>query len=125
METPVKTSTDYLRDVPSAAQYKAALLAIRDLITKNQRKMLRAHFHAPRRTITATKMAKTVQYRRYSAANLQYGILGRHLCEQLSRRLEFYIAILADFDEGNTSDPEIHWIMLPQVAQALSDLRWV
>ena len=121
----MKTSTDYLPDIPSAEQYKTALLAIRDVITEKQLEMLRAHFHAPDHTITATKMAETVGYPSYSTANLQYGILARHLCEQLSRRLEFQIAILTDFDEGDTSDPGLCWIMLPQVAQALSDLRWV
>ena len=121
----MKTSTEYLPEIPTADEHKAAFLAIRNVITEKQLEMLRAHFHAPNRTITATEMANTVGFPSYSAANLQYGILGRHLCEQLSRRLEFHIAILAEFDEGNTSEPEIYWIMLPQVAQALTDLKWV
>jgi hypothetical protein len=121
----VKTSTDYLPDIPSAEQYKAAFLAIRNVITEKQLEMLRAHFHAPKHTITSTKMSETVGYASYKAANLQYGILGRRLCKRLRRSLELHIAILTDFGDGDTSDTDIRWIMLPQVVQALSDLRWV
>ncbi len=122
----MKTSTKFLPVIPSVEEYKTALLAVRGEMTDKHLKMLRAHFRASDHTITARKMAEAVGFPNYNAANLQYGTFGRLLCVRLRRRLKYHVAILADFEGGDPgSDPELHWVMLPQLVQALTELGWV
>ena len=54
------------------------------LLLVNQKwvKLLRTHYHASNRTISATQLAKTVGYGGYQGVNLQYGKLGYEI-EQL------------------------------------------
>ena len=59
----------------TTAHYVAAFKKIQ--IAHHYLRMLQANYHAPGRTITATQMAKTMGYSRFSAANLHYGKLGR------------------------------------------------
>jgi hypothetical protein len=62
--------------IPTAAEYKIALRAIK--ISENQRKMLEAHFRAHNRTLTYTQLAKAAreEYDSNKPANSQYGKLG-------------------------------------------------
>jgi 5-methylcytosine-specific restriction enzyme A len=45
--------------------------------------LLRLHYHAPERTVTAKRLAELVGYSSYSVANAQYGRLARLVGEQL------------------------------------------
>lgn len=66
---------------PSVQQYEHAFSSL-DL-SETHRNMLKVHFHAPERTITATQMANAIGYPKYEAANLHYGRLGRLVGESL------------------------------------------
>ena len=74
--------------VPIAAEYEGALRAL--TVTPAQKKMLRFHFEAHNRTVTFTQLAEAGGYDTYSAANLQYGILGRNLGQELHMEFVTY-----------------------------------
>jgi hypothetical protein len=105
-------------------------------ITEGQQKMLRAHYRAPERTITAAQLAKAAGYVDFRGANAQYGILGRLVYEQhpvdLPRRRDdslVYTFSIADPEatdtgrllDGLSEDEEAQWrwVMRPAVAEAL------
>lgn len=107
---------------PSPQQYMAAFRMVSNL-TESHIQMLRIHYHAPDRTITATEMARAADHNRYSFANLQYGRLGRLVGEQLDYNpMQERLGTLVTFDKRRG---EWHWIMRPEVVQALESLGWV
>lgn len=85
--------------------------------------MLRAHYNAPERTITAILMAGALGYSHYSTANSQYGKLAAAVGELtgFSPAAE-KLGALVTFDMRNS---EWHWILRPEVAVALERLNWV
>ena len=89
--------------------------------------MLRAHYRAKDRTITAGDLARApnVDLANFNAANLTYGTYAKALCEYFKRDPKFKIAILVTFSAGQPGDEFVQWTMLPQVAAALEDLGWV
>lgn len=100
-----------------------AFLAVEPELTVKQRAMLRAHYHAPARCVTATELAAAVGYASMGGANLQYGILARMVRDVLDfpRGRVVHLYSLATFIKGK------HWIfvMRPEVAAALERLGWV
>lgn len=107
---------------PDSNTYVAAFRAISGM-TDRHFQLLRLHYHAPERTITATQLAELVGYSRYSVANAQYGRLGRLVGEKLDFNPEpERLGTLVTFDKRQG---EWHWIMRPQVAMALETLEWV
>lgn len=68
---------------PSKENYKRAFLAIQHNVTDSHRKMLKAHYHAPQQTITATKLAEAAEYEHYGGANLQYARIGEMVAHHL------------------------------------------
>lgn len=85
--------------------------------------MLRIHFCAPQRTVTAAELARSVGYPHHSFANSQYGRLGRLIGEQLDfNPTKERVGSLATFE---WRDRQWHWIMRPEVANALEQLGWV
>lgn len=101
--------------------------AIRDDITDLQRQMLRAHYSAPHRSITARQLAAAVGLANFNAANLHYGKLGRLLVSVLGKPADAdNVFMLADLvPPGERSNKEWLWVMRPQVAQALKLLGFV
>lgn len=107
---------------PSSQQYVAAFRRIGSL-TDGQIQMLRTHYYAPDRTITATEMARATGHEHYAFANLQYGRLGRLVGEKLEYNpMQERLGTLVTFDKRQG---EWHWIMRLEVAQALELLSWV
>lgn len=107
---------------PSPQQYIAAFRTGSDL-TESHIQMMRIHYYAPERTITATQLARAVGFNGYPVANSQYGRLGRLVGEQLDYNpMQERLGTLITFDKRWG---EWHWIMRPQVAQALESLGWV
>ena len=114
-------------DTLTAQQYREAFQKIHDQLTDKQRAMLRTHYHAPERKITARQMAEAVGFPSYSAANLQYGVVGGLLCEILgqedgSDRLFVLAHFIRPHTEGNA---EWLWQMREPAAQALQELGWI
>ncbi|AQU99676.1 HNH endonuclease [Desulfococcus multivorans] len=107
---------------PPADRYVAAFQSITGL-TDCHYQLLRLHYHAPEHTVTATQLAELVGYSSYSVANLQYGRLARLVGERLDYSPEpEYLGTLVWFEKRHG---EWHWIMRPEVAQALEQLGWV
>jgi putative restriction endonuclease len=108
--------------VPSVEEYAAAFRRVHGWGDR-QIALLRMHYHAPARTVTATTLATAMGYARYSAANAQYGRLGRQLNKILKfNPTEERLGTLVTFAKQNN---EWHWIMRPEVAAALENVGWV
>jgi hypothetical protein len=92
-------------------------------LAPNYVRMLRLHYLAPGREITATGMAQALGYSAHSAANLHYGTLGRLIGEQLGWRPlpENPILVLVTFARPGE---EWHWVLRPEVARAIERLGW-
>jgi len=113
---------------PSAEEAVRALVRVFPNMSVGQRTMLRAHYKAPGRTITATQLAQAAGYANFSAANLQYGLLGAMLLaeipEDLPRRQDgsrVTICALAsgDYPEKGADAPNSVWNMRQHIAEAL------
>lgn len=105
----------------SSNDYKKALESAP--LRAHHRQLLKAHLAAPERTVTATQLARMLGYGSYKAANLHYGQLGELLCKRLGWRPPPAQTVfsLVTFEKRHG---EWHWIMRPELAQALEDLGW-
>lgn len=110
--------------------YARALQAILGDLSLGQIQMLQAHYRAPNRVMSASELAKAAGYTNFSAANLQYGNVGKALHAQhpvaVPQRRDgtlVYTCALADgLDEDiSLMDGSSHWRwrMLPSLAFAL------
>jgi hypothetical protein len=89
--------------------------------------MLRTHYHAPDRKITARQMAEAVGYPNFATANLHYGKVGGLLCDILghepdSDRLFMLVHFIRPHTESNA---EWLWQLREPAAQALQELGWI
>lgn len=102
-------------------QYKAALEHA--LLRPHHRQLLKAHLATPRRTVTATELARMLGYASYKAANLHYGQVGALVCKQLGWEPlpSQTVSSIVTFEKRNG---EWHWIMRPEVVVALEQLGW-
>ncbi|NDJ25763.1 DUF262 domain-containing protein [Nostoc sp. B(2019)] len=126
-------------EFPQVNDYKQAFLAISNQITDCHRLMLKAHYHAPTQTITATGLAQAARYENYNGANLQYARIGELIANHLNylppehenNGKPFWLWMLASGywktirDSENHTQREWQWQLRPQVVQALEDLDWV
>lgn len=113
----------------SSPEYVAAMRTILKNLSDGQLAMLKAHYYAPNRTLTATQLAEAAGYQNFSAANLQYGLLGRWLAEELLCVLParddgtpIYTFALATSPEAGQSEHEWQWALRPEVAAAIEEL---
>jgi hypothetical protein len=91
--------------------------------------MLKAHYIAPSRSITATQLATAGNYKNWSSANLHYGLLGKRLYEELPIRLPMrtdgtliYTCALATEGDLSQTEKQWQWKMRPEVAAAIDYL---
>jgi len=103
---------------PSVERYVAALKAVN--LTDYRKQMLQIHYDAPQRTITATKLAEAMGFKRYTDSNRMYG----GLASQIGKALDYSpepekLGTIVTFEHRNG---EWHWILRPEVAQALEIL---
>lgn len=90
-----------------------------------QLKFLQAHYSAPDKASTATKLAHIVKYKSYDGINLQYGLLARRIGEAMGRP-NAGLGLLVEFNRPE-SLTNAHWIlsMRTEFAAALLELGWV
>jgi hypothetical protein len=122
-------------DDPSVADTASAFQRLAQRLSEGQLRMLRAHYKAPGRRLTATELAGAADYSGYEAANLQYGRVGWMLYGELPTELpirpsdgkRMWTAALAyaDAAHGAGDGPEWVWEMRDYVAQALKAARIV
>lgn len=108
------------------------LTAIRNILPKlndNYLAMIRAHYHATDRRITATLLAEAAGYDGYGSANLHYGKIGSFLYEELPMDIPkreggkpIYTYMLADAADKKGSEEHWIWQMRPEVASAIKAL---
>jgi hypothetical protein len=114
-------------EVPTVPEYVKAFRAIESRITPNQLRMLLFHHRAPARVVSATRLAQEAGFEGHSGANLQYGLLASELLRQLGIELPETVksGILVDFVNPEfAGNQEWLWVMRPNVAEALEELRW-
>ncbi len=109
--------------------YKTGLTEVG--LSDGQLAMLKAHYRAPDRRITMTRLAESVGYKNYAAANLQYGKLAKKLCEAMEAEPDdryedgspFWLSIIAEAWKNN--DGEYEFQMWSELAEALEKLNLV
>jgi hypothetical protein len=112
--------------VPSAERYKEAFRQLRSSLPANHLALLRAHYLAPKHTITARELAAAVGSSGHGSVYLQYGTFGKAMRELLAYTAGAQAAyVFASFIEPGVQDNREHlWVMHPEVVQALDELGW-
>jgi hypothetical protein len=120
--------------IASVERFKSALLSLRDKhLPSSHFAMLRAQCRAPDATITATQLAAAADYENYNAANMQYGTLAFNLAgllgftPTLQRRdgsLCWWTTLSVEGEGPYEDAPHFHFVMRPELIQALRDMRW-
>jgi hypothetical protein len=121
--------------IASVEQFKTALLTLRDKnLPSSHFTMLRAQCRAPNEAITATQLAAAAGYENYNAANLQYGTLAFNLAgilgfvPQLMHRdgsLCWWTTLSAAGEGTDYGEvQQFHFVMRPELVQALRGMRW-
>lgn len=124
---------------PTAREYVEAFECLGRL-ADGWEAMLAAHLSSQDRLITATQLAQAAGYTNWSAANLQYGKLGRRLAEELNYNPPnrkngttiWTYSLATSPDDGDLEEeqlysllerglenPHFEWLLRPQVAEAL------
>ncbi|MDB5998873.1 MAG: hypothetical protein JWP52_572 [Rhizobacter sp.] len=114
-------------ETPSVEEYTASLRKILGTLSDRRLLMLKAHYEAPDRAVTAAQLSKLAGYASHGAANLQYGLVGRALFEELPCPLAtradgsaIYTSAIATTPD-TSAGPEEQWVwtMRPEVASAM------
>jgi putative restriction endonuclease len=105
-----------------ASDYARAFRKIE--IAPHHKRMLQAHYHSDKRTLTAARMAHAMHYENWNGANLQYGKLAKLVGGALGWRPlpNIGLEVLATFEKP---EHEWLWIMRAEIAKALEQLGWV
>ena len=115
---------------PEVSEYVQAFQSILEELPDSYMAMLKAHYYAPDRTLTATQLAKaTGIYKDWNTTNLHYGLLGKRLHDvlliQLPKRENgtyIYTFMLAVEGKLSTDESQWQWKMRPEVAKAIEQL---
>jgi hypothetical protein len=113
----------------SVKNYRDGLVALN--LSDKQVAMLKAHYGAPDRRITMTRLAAAVGYKNYSAANLQYGTLAKNLSKVMNKEPDdrfsdgspFWLSIIAE--AWKNKDGQFEFQMWMELAEALEALNLV
>jgi hypothetical protein len=113
---------------PSAAEASKAFLRIKPRLSSGHKAMLRAHLRAADHNITATQLAEAAGYASYSAANLQYGLLGAMLFAEMPEKLPMRAdgspimtcVIASSADQRLSSEEQWLWKMRPHIVAGLT-----
>jgi len=116
---------------PSSKEAELAFRRIEQRLSAGHKAMLRAHLNASGHNITATQLAAAAGYCGYSAANLQYGLLGAMLFaempEELPRRPDgsriMTCVIASKDDQRETPEEQWIWKMRPHIVEGLEAAR--
>jgi hypothetical protein len=115
--------------IPTVEEYVEAFQLLEPQITEQQRAMLRAHYQASRRTVTATELANLVGASSFRVANSQYGRLAGNLIDVMNwpyqGRYVNLIILVSFTSPSRSSQKQWLWTMLPEVVEALERLDWV
>jgi hypothetical protein len=120
-------------DVPTAEEFVDALNRVDAAATDAQRRMLRALYDAPGRTLTSTQVAVIAGYTRHMTVNEKFGKYARLIAEDLGYEpatrsdgtpiWTSTIASEAEPDSGAAA-ADWRWTLRPEVAEAIARLGW-
>lgn len=117
--------------------FKNALLKLRDNGKFDGTKyldMLRAQYSLNNHTITAVRLAESVGYKNYNAANLQYGRLGHEMADAIDYTppnredgspMCFFALSTGNEASEKTMDGHYEFVMRKELTKALEDLKWL
>lgn len=107
------------------------IVAILSQARQRQREMLRAHYRAVGRRLTATDLSKAAGCLHHSFANRWYGQLGRELYGKMPSRIDRWTAAgvpvfttMLARDVTQPGDAERVWELRPHVARAIELLGY-
>ena len=103
----------------SVNNYKLAFSALE--IKDVHIRILEAHYKSIDHDITASELARVLNFESLSVSNLRYGRLAGNLCRFFQIAPPIHLHVLVDFEERRG---ETHWIMHSKVVQALHELHW-
>lgn len=117
--------------IATAEQFKAVLLTLR--ISGEEMALLRAQYRATNHTISAAQLAKELLYDSYATVNARYGALAHRVAEALhyqpgpfpGGKPHWWYTLSYWNDSPQAEDRKDQWIMRPELAQALLELKWV
>ncbi|MBK9171390.1 MAG: hypothetical protein IPM28_00050 [Chloracidobacterium sp.] len=109
---------------PGSDKYKAAFAEVRESLTENQLRMLRAHYHSGGRAITVRELATAMGYDDFNQGNLQYGSLAKKLLRAMGRDARVKIMVFGELVSRREFGLEMHIVMHDAVAAALKELKW-
>lgn len=112
---------------PTVDEATAALKRLHGRLNDNHLAMLRAHVKAAGHQITATQLADAAGYKSYSAANLQYGLVGAMLLSEMPEALPkrpdgtpiLTCAIASGEYPQGVDEAQWVWTMRPHIVAAL------
>lgn len=115
---------------PEVSEYVHAFQKILEDLPESYLAMLKAHYFAPDRTLTATQLANATRiYKDWNTANLHYGLLGKRLHDELLIQLPklangkyIYTFMLATEGGLSVDESQWQWKMRPEVAKAIEQL---
>lgn len=115
---------------PEVSEYIHAFQKILEELPDSYLAMLKAHYLAIDRTLTATQLANaTGIYKDWNTANLHYGLLGKRLHDELLIKLPkrangeyIYTYMLATEGGLSVDESQWQWKMRPEVAKAIEQL---
>lgn len=119
-----------MMDVPSVEEYVRGLTALGKRVTDEHRSLFRVHYAAKNRSATATQLASWAGIAGgRTIVNARYGKLGHALCDELGItpqiRPDDSYRWWSVWSRGWKAEEGFVWQMLPNVAKALEQLRWV
>ncbi|KAF0106267.1 MAG: hypothetical protein FD146_2694 [Anaerolineaceae bacterium] len=110
-------------DQLTADDYQAGFTLLREQMATSDLLMLKAHFESPDYKISATQLAARAGFSNFETANLRYGLLASKFLDFFQIHLEEYVKINVLVLLENING-EWHWVLRPQVVNALSKLMW-
>lgn len=120
--------------IATPAQYRLALLDVRERMTEKHLAMLRIHSSAPEHAVTAEMLADAIGFTHHGTAATQYGTFARWLATALGyapdRRADGVVRWWRALaygrpDSAERSDGTFEWVMRPELLEALKNMRWV
>lgn len=113
-------------DTPDQEKVVKALQSIVNDLPDSYIAMLKAHYHAPNRELTAGQLAEAAGFENYGAVNLHYGKLGLRLWEiapcQLPKDKKgslIYTYYLADGAPDQEPTENHRWVLKEPIARAI------
>lgn len=123
---------DFCNPAPIAtpAQYRAALLAVRQRMTPVHLAMLQAHCRAEGHVISTNQLAELLNLPSAGAANTAYRNYARWIAEELKfaphlvKSKPCWCLALAYGRDDGVVDGDYEWIMRPELVETLQSMKW-